>query len=147
MATIGLQKFLNQLSKNKNVQSVVSEFNRLGHELAQKGHELNERWTEGKNQTLKQAQTQYHKAVQSVTATQKQLDREVASALLKIRRSASDVEKGLESYRKKAVAQKERIEKLIKAQAKGKKTAASSKKRAPKAKKAAKRVSKKTVRA
>lgn len=119
MATTALQKFLNQLSKNKNVQNVVVEFNKLNEELKKKGSELNGRLLEEKEKTLRQAHGQYQKILSSVTTTQAQLDQEVAKALEAIRKSAGQVEKNLEIYRKKALAHKAKLEKALKARSTG----------------------------
>lgn len=138
MATTALQKFLNQLSKNKNVQNVVNEFTKISDDLKKRGTELNQRWTEGKDKTLHQAQDKYHQILKAVSSTQGQLDKEVTKAIEKIRASATEVEKNLEYYRKKAVEQKDRVEKILKSK---KKTAAKTTKKA--AKKVAKKATKK----
>lgn len=116
MATTALQKFLDQLSKNKNVQSVVTEFNKLSDELKKRGKDLNDLFNDSKNRTLNQAQSTYQDLVNSVNETQAQLDREVERALARISSSAKEVEKNLEHYRKKVVAHKKKVEGLIKKQ-------------------------------
>ncbi|MBX3039729.1 MAG: actin-binding protein [Bdellovibrionaceae bacterium] len=136
MATSALQKFLNQLSKNKNVQNVVNEFTKIGDEIKKRSTELNQRWTEEKDKTLHQAQDKYHQILKAVNSTQSQLDKEVTKAIEKIRASATEVEKNLDYYRKKAVEQKDRVEKILKSK---KKAAAKT------TKKTAKKVAKKTV--
>lgn len=123
MAVSTIQKFLDQLSRNPNVQKVVNEFNRLGGDLVKKGHDLNERLYAGSEKTLEQAHSRVQQVVKAVGDAQNQLDREVNAAVARIKKSAASVEKGLESYRKKALQQKTRIEKMLKAQSKaGKKT-------------------------
>lgn len=145
MATTALQKFLDQLSKNRNVQGFVNEFNRLSTELGKRGQDLNLRLTEEGEKTLQQAHDKIQQVVKAVGETQKQLDKEVDRAVDRIRSSAAKVEKGLEFYRKRALAQKARLEKLIKARSKKTATAARSTKKTAK-KQAPKRTSKKTTR-
>lgn len=118
MAVSAIQKFVNQLSRNPNVLKVVSEFNRLGGELVKRGQELNDRFYAGSERTLEQAHARVQQVVKAVSEAQEQLDSEVNAAVLRIKKSASSVEKGLESYRKKALQQKTKIEKMLKAQSK-----------------------------
>lgn len=140
MAVTAIQKYIDQLSRNPNVQKVVNEFNRLGGELLKKGQELNEKFYSGSEGALEEAHARVQKVVKAVGDAQEQLDGEVNAAVTRIKKSAASVEKGLEAYRKKALAQKVRIEKLLKIQAKNKKT---SKKAAPRATK--KKATKKTT--
>ena len=142
MATTTFQKLLGNLSTNKNVKNLVNDFQKLSKELRQKGTQLNHRLNTDK--AVQKAYTQYKKLVTIVGKSQKQLDQEVDYALSLIKKSAAEVEKNLKAYGKKAVEQTEKIEKVIKAQAKTKRaggTGTTSKKKT-----SAKKTSKKTSR-
>ena len=129
MAVTAIQKFLDQLSKNKNVKDVVDEFQRLSTEVKKRGQEMNAKLTEGGEQTWKQAHDRYNKVISTIHQTQKQLDREVENAVGKIRASATQLEKNLDSYRKQAHAQKDKLAKMIRKSAK---SAAKTPKKSPK---------------
>lgn len=107
------QKLIQNLSKNKNVQSFLSDFAKLSKDLKEKSQELNKMWTSEKNKTIDQAHTQYQKVAKSISQTQAELDREVNKAISLIIKSADDVEKNLTAYKKKVLAQKSKIEKMI----------------------------------
>ena len=77
--------------------------------------------------------------VKKVSAAEKDLQKEVNKVVVKIKTSATDVEKNLDLYRKKAIQQKNKIEKLLKS----KKAAPAAK--VKKAKAAPKRTAKKTA--
>ncbi len=113
MATMTFQKILGNLSTNKNVKNILSDFQKLSKELRQKGGKLNTRFTHEKAKTIQQARSQYKKILTKVGLSQKQLDREVGKALNLIKKSAADVEKNLQLYRKKATEQSQKIEKII----------------------------------
>lgn len=141
MATSTFQKFLGNLSGNKNVKNLVSDFQKLSKELRQKGAEINRNMKS--NKTVSEAKAQYKKIMAKVANSQKQLDKELDKALGKIRKSAADVEKNLQFYKKKAAAQSKKLEKSLKAQTK----ATSKKKTSRKAsKKTSRKASKKTSR-
>lgn len=112
------QRFIDQLSENKNVQNFVTEFHKMSVEVAKRGQELNTFFNAEKEKTLGQAHTRYQQAIKTITQAQKEMDREVDKAIKMIRQSATKVEKNLNAYKKKAVAQKAKVEKLIKAKAK-----------------------------
>ncbi len=113
MATMTFQKILGNLSTNKNVKNILSDFQKLSKELRQKGGQLNTRFTSEKAKTMQQARTQYKKILTKVGISQKQLDREVDKALKLIKKSAANVEKNLHFYSKKATEQSQKIEKII----------------------------------
>jgi Asp-tRNA(Asn)/Glu-tRNA(Gln) amidotransferase C subunit len=137
MATTTFQKVLGNLSTNKNVKNLLTDFQKLSKELKQKGAKLNTRFSSEKNKTMKQARTQYKKILTIVGQSEKQLGKEVDKALNLIKKSAADVEKNLQYYRKKAVAQSEKVEKILKT---------APKKAAAAGKTSKKKTSKKTVR-
>lgn len=136
MATSTFQKILGDLSGNRNVKNIISDFQKLSRELKQKGHQLNTRWSSEKQKTMKEARNQYKKIVTLLGKSQVQLDQEVDKALTKIRRSASEVEKNLQLYRKKAKAQAHRLDQLLKKPAAKTTKKATSKKTAPRRRKA-----------
>ena len=140
MAVNRIQSFLDQLSKNKNVQSVVNEFTRLGEEVKKRSLEINETLTHRSEAAQKDAHKRVQAALKAVKSAQSQLDREVELAVKKIRLSAGKMEAGLEQYRKRAVAQKNRLEKMILARTKSAKK--TTKKRAGGTKKKARKTAK-----
>lgn len=107
------QKIIQNLSRNKNVQSFLADFDKVSSELKGKSKQLNQLWTSEKHKTVKQAYAQYQKMVKSISKAQMELDREVSKAISLIVKSADDVEKNLSAYKKKAVAQKVKIEKAL----------------------------------
>ena len=133
------QKLIQNLSKNKNVQSFLSDFEKLSTDLKKRSKQLNQMWNTEKSKTVAQAQTQYHKMVKNISQAQIELDREVSKAISLIIKSADDVEKNLTAYKKKAMAQKAKVEKVLSA-----KTAKTSAKKAKKPKSMAKRARKTT---
>lgn len=139
MALINLQKFVSDISNNKNVKSFVSEFNNLGRDLKKMGQELNNRLSSEKERTLHEAHQRYQAMLKTITQAQKQLNSEVDKAVRSIRGSAKNVEKSLEKTRKQALARKKKIESLIKRQAQATRKKATSAK-----KKATKKVARKT---
>lgn len=107
------QKLIQNLSKNRNVQSFLSDFEKLSDDLKEKRKLLNQKWTSGKKKTVSQAYGQYQKVVKSISKAQLELDREVSKAISLIIKSADDVEKNLTAYKKMAIAKKAKVEKLI----------------------------------
>lgn len=137
------QKLIQNLSKNKNVQSFLSDFAKVSEDLKGKTQELNKKWQQEKSKTFDQAHTQYQKVIKSISQTQAELDREVNKAIALIIKSADDVERSLSAYKKKALEQKTKIEKLLKQSKTAQK--ASSKKRSSKvSKKATRKTTKKS---
>ncbi|MBK7962958.1 MAG: actin-binding protein [Bdellovibrionales bacterium] len=116
------QKIIQNLSRNKNVQSFLADFDKVSSELKGKSKQLNQLWTSEKHKTVKQAYAQYQKMVRSISKAQMELDREVSKAISLIVKSADDVEKNLSAYKKKAVAQKAKIEKALLKKASPRKT-------------------------
>jgi len=102
--------YLNQLknlivenvSKNSNFQNVVTELNKVNKDLKTKGSQWN-----------KQAHTRYKTILKNISSTQKNLDKEVSKALVQLKKSAGQVEKNLITYKKKAMAQKSKLEKML----------------------------------
>ncbi len=144
MATMTFQKILGNLSTNKNVKNILSDFQKLSKELRQKGGQLNTRFTSEKAKTMQQARTQYKKILTKVGISQKQLDREVDKALKLIKKSAANVEKNLHFYSKKATEQSQKIEKIMNKKAAAPRSAAKTTKKKA-SRKAVRKTSRKTV--
>ncbi len=145
MATMTFQKIFGNLSSNKNVKNILSDFQKLSKELRQKGGKLNTRLTSEKAKTMQQAKSQYKKILTKVGISQKQLDREVGKALSLIKKSAADVEKNLQFYRNKATAQSHKIEKMILKKSPGAPRAAAKTTKKKTARKTARKATRKTV--
>jgi hypothetical protein len=139
------QKIIQNLSRNKNVQSFLADFDKVSTELKGKSKQLNQLWTSEKHKTVKQAYAQYQKMVKSISKAQMELDREVSKAISLIVRSADDVEKNLSAYKKKAVAQKAKIEKALSKKNSPRKSAHAAKKQATTRKAARKPAAKKNL--
>lgn len=121
---VSLQKFLNDLSANKNLKGFVGEFQKLRGEFTKRGHEIQSRWKAEKTKTLKEVQ----RAVKTLNSSKEQLRKEVDKTITMIEKSAKDLEKNIEGYRKVAVARKAKLESMIRAQAGGSKKKSSRKK-------------------
>ncbi|AZZ37753.1 hypothetical protein CIK05_13410 [Bdellovibrio sp. qaytius] len=140
MALTNIQKIVQKLSEQKNVKKVIAEVQTVTHDLQTKIQRL----------SADQAVKKYKDLAKKVVAAENDLQKEVSKVVAQVKRSATDVEKNLASYKKKAVAQRAKIEKAIKAKAseygvKTKKAAKSPKaKPAAKAKPSARKAKKKT---
>jgi len=125
MALTNIQKIVQKLSEQKNVKKVIAEVQSVTHDLQAKIQRL----------SADQAVKKYKDLAKKVVAAENELQREVHKVVAQVKRSATDVEKNLASYKKKAAAQRTKIEKAIKAKASeyGVKTAKATKAK-PKAK-------------
>lgn len=110
-----VQKFIEDLSGNKNVKNLISDFQKISKDIKQTGHDLNLRLNAKKQKTMRQAHTKYSKVLHFINQSQKQLDSEVDKAISLIRKSATEMEKNLTHYRKKVMTQRNRLEKMLKA--------------------------------
>lgn len=126
-------KLSQQISKNTHVRKMVGELNHLNKEFATKKNQINSFINVEKDKTVKQAQTKYNSLMKQINQTQKQLDKDVRKTVAQIKKSAWDIEKNLESYKDKLMAQKNKVEKKFSAM-----------KTAP-AKKSSKKTTKKTT--
>lgn len=141
MATTAFQKILSNLSSNPNVKKLVENFNQLSTELSKKEAELKKTFGKQKDEKIALALKKYNEVLKSLNGSEKKLAKEVNIAVSQIKKSAGEVKKDITSYKKKAIAQKDRIEKTLFAQkAKAKRT---SKKVAGAAKKTSKKVARK----
>ena len=150
MATAAFQKLLTNLSKNKNVQNLLENFQTLSDEIKKKEVQLKGRFDQQKEEKIEMAWEKYQELIKVLSLSEGKLEKEVNQTISKIKKSADDLERSIVSYKKKALAKKSELEKsLFKKQtaakaarkASAKKAAA---KRAPAAKKATKKVAKKT---
>lgn len=122
MATITIK--LDEVVK-KFTNGLNSELQKVSKEVRLKGAELNAKLATDK--TVQQALNRYQSLLKSVTESQAQLNSEIEDAVTKLQKSASGVEKNLIAYKKKALAQKAKLEKLL-----GKKTKAAAAKKTTK---------------
>ena len=143
MATTTFQKILSNLSSNPNVKKLVENFNQLSAELLKKEAELKKTFGKQKDEKFAMALKKYNEVLKTLNGSEKKLAKEVNTAVTQIKKSAGDVKKDITNYKKKALAQKAKIEKSLFAQ-----KATAAKKTSKKAsKKVAKKTSKKAVRA
>ena len=117
MALTKIQTFIKKLSESENVKKVLSDIQKLSTDLQKKVQTLN----------TDEAVRKYKEIVKKASQAEGDLEKEVNKVLVKIKKSATDVKKDLVTYKKKAVQQKNDLEKILK-----------SKKTAPPVKKASK---------
>ncbi len=128
MALTKIQSFIQKLSESENVKKVLTDIQKLSVELQKKVQTLN----------TDEAVRKYKEIVKKASQAEGDLEKEVNKVIVKIKKSATDVKKDLMTYKKKAVQQKNDLEKILKS----KKVAAPAKK-ASKAKKTVKKAAKK----
>lgn len=107
------QKIITNLSKNKNVQSFIGDFDRISSELKSLSKDLNSKFKAEKSRTVQQALAKYQELLRGISKAQSDLDREVNKAIAKIIKSAETVEQNLSLFKKKAITQKAKIEKAM----------------------------------
>ncbi|WP_415063120.1 actin-binding protein [Bdellovibrio sp.] len=146
MATPAFQKILENLSETKGVQNLLENFQKLNDEIKKKESELKNRFDKQKDQKIELAWKKYQEIVKVLGTSEAKLEKEVNSTIAKIKKSADSLEKNIAAYKKKAIAQKTKLEKTLfkktTKKASVKKTAATAK---PKAATTAKKATKKTV--
>ena len=132
MALSKIQTFIKKLSESQNIKKVLGDIQKLSNELQRKV------------QTLKtdEAVRKYKEIVKKASQAEGDLEKEVNKVIVKIKKSATDVKNDLVVYKKKAVQQKNELEKILRSK-KASATASATTKSAPKAKKAVKRAVKK----
>lgn len=138
MALTNIQKIVQKLSEQKNVKKVIADVQAVTHDLQTKIQKI----------SADKAVKKYKDLAKKVVAAENELQREVHKVVAQVKRSATDVEKNLASYKKKAVAQRSKIEKAIKAKAseygvKTKKTTKAKTKAKPVVRKAKKKATRK----
>nr|BFD58479.1 hypothetical protein CKG001_05860 [Bdellovibrio sp. CKG001]BFD61908.1 hypothetical protein BdHM001_05890 [Bdellovibrio sp. HM001]BFD65748.1 hypothetical protein HAGR004_07700 [Bdellovibrio sp. HAGR004] len=132
MASAAFQKILENLSGNKNIQNLLESFQKLSDEIKKKEAELKGRFDQEKEDKIELAWKKYQEIVKALSVSEAKLEKEVNSTISKIKKSADDLEKNIQAYKKKAIVQKTKLEKTLFKKQTTKK--ASSKKAAPKAK-------------
>lgn len=142
MASAAFQKILENLSENKNVQNLLESFHKLSEEIKKKESELKGRFDKEKDEKVELAWKKYQEIVKALSASEAKLEKEVNTTISKIKKSADDLEKNIQTYKKKAIAQKDKLERTLFKKQTTKK--ASSKKAAPK-KTTAKKTTKKAA--
>lgn len=98
---------LQKISETPNIKKVIDDVQIAKHEIQVKLNGLNA------NDAVKK----YKDLVKKVSAKEKVLQKEVVRVMATVKKTAADVEKNLEAYKKKANAQRAKLEKTIKAQA------------------------------
>ncbi|XGC81447.1 actin-binding protein [Bdellovibrio bacteriovorus] len=149
MATATFQKILENLSGNKGVQNLLENFQKLNDEIKKKEVELKDKFDQQKEEKIEMAWKKYQDIIKVLSTSEEKLEKEVNTAIAKIKKSADDLEKNIQTYKKKAIAQKTILEKAVfhkttTKKASSKKTTAK-KAAAPKAKAAKKATTKKTA--
>jgi hypothetical protein len=143
VATAAFQKILSNLSSNKNVQTLMDSFQKLNTEIKKIEGDLKGRIDQQKEAKIELAWKKYQEIVKVLGASEEKLEKEVNSTISKIKKSADSLEKNIVVYKKKAIAQKAKLEKTLFKSAMSKKT---SKKAAGAAKTTKKAVTKKVAR-
>lgn len=103
MALTNIQKIVQKLSEQKNVKKVIAEVQSVTHDLQVKIQKL----------SADQAVKKYKDLAKKVVAAENNLQKEVQKVVAQVKKSATDVEKNLAAYKKKAQAQRSKIEKAI----------------------------------
>lgn len=128
MALTKIQTFIQKLSESENVKRVLGDIQKLSNELQKKVQTLN----------TDDAIRKYKEIVKKASQAEGDLEKEVNKVIIKIKKSATDAKKDLVLYKKKAVQQKNDLEKILKS-----KKGSTPVKTASKAKKTVKRAVKK----
>jgi hypothetical protein len=120
-----IQTFIKKLSESQNVKKVVKDIQTLSTNVQKRAQSLK----------TDEAVRKYKDILKKVSQAENDLEKEVNKVVVKIKKSATEVEKNLGLYKKKAVAQKAKIEKILKGQkASAAKSAGPAKKRTTKKK-------------
>lgn len=142
MATVAFQKLLTNLSKNKNVQNLLENFQTLSDEIKKKEVQLKGRFDQQKEEKIEMAWEKYQELIKVLSVSEGKLEKEVNQTISKIKKSADDLEKNIVAYKKKALAKKSELEKSLFKKQMAKKT---TKKAAGKVKATTKKVAKKAT--
>ena len=113
MASAAFQKILGNLSKNKSVQNLLENFEMLSDEIKKREEALKGKFDQKKDQKIEQAWEKYQEIVKVLSASEEKLEKEVNSTIAKIKKSADDLEKNIAVAKKKALAQKQKLEKAL----------------------------------
>lgn len=107
MALKKIQDLIEKLSKDPKVKMVISEVQSATKDIQSKMQHM----------TKEDAVKTYKTLVKKVTAKEGQLQKEAKAFIVKLKKSAVDVEKNLNTYKKKAQAERTKLEKVLKAKA------------------------------
>jgi len=107
MALKKIQDLIEKLSKDPKVKMVISEVQTATKDIQSKMQHM----------TKEDAVKTYKTLVKKVTAKEGQLQKEAKAFIVKLKKSAVDVEKNLNTYKKKAQAERTKLEKVLKAKA------------------------------
>ncbi|MGE5085042.1 MAG: actin-binding protein [Bacillota bacterium] len=113
MASDAFQKILGNLSKNKSVQNLLENFEMLSDEIKKREEAIKGKFDQKKDQKIEQAWEKYQEIVKVLSASEEKLEKEVNSTIAKIKKSADDLEKNIAAAKKKALAQKQKLEKVL----------------------------------
>lgn len=139
-----VQVLINKISSTPQVQKALGEVQKIADDLKTKAQNLNinMKLTPETQHKIQEALKSYHMIASKVATTEKEVEAEFDKLMKKFKSKQSQIEKNLDTYKKKAVTQKQKLQKMFKkAQKKTTKKAA-----APKTtKKVAKKATKKTA--
>lgn len=113
MTNAAFQKILGNLSEAKAVQSLLENFQKLNDEIKKKEAELKNRFDQEKEEKIEMAWKKYQEIVKVLSSSEAKLEKEVNRTVAKIKKSADDLEKNIVAYKKKAIAQKTKLEKSL----------------------------------
>ncbi|MBC7742672.1 MAG: hypothetical protein H7061_10770 [Bdellovibrionaceae bacterium] len=104
MALNKFQSLVKKFSQSPNVKKVIKDLQTLSTDVQKVAKTVN----------TDDAVKKYKEIMKKVTQREGQLEKEVRKMAVKFKDSASEVEKNLGSYKKMALQQKERFEKILK---------------------------------
>lgn len=113
MSSATFQKILGNLSKNKNVQNLLENFQTLSDEIKKREKSLKGKIDQTKDQKIEQAWQKYQEIVKVLSVSEGKLEKEVNSTISKIKKSADGLEKNIATAKKKALIQKQKLEKAL----------------------------------
>ncbi|MBC7421410.1 MAG: actin-binding protein [Bdellovibrio sp.] len=128
MALTKFQSFVKKISESQNVKKVIADLQTLSTDVQKVVKQVN----------TDDAVKKYKEIMKKVSKREAELEKEVKKMTVKFKKSASEAEKNLMVYKKKALEQKAKIEKMFKGKT-------SAKAAAPKAASNAKKTVKKTA--
>jgi len=107
MALKKIQDLIEKLSKDPKVKMVIAEVQSATKDIQSKMQHM----------TKEDAVKTYKTLVKKVKAKEGQLQKEAKAFIVKLKKSAVDVENNLNTYKKKAHAERSKLEKVLKAKA------------------------------
>jgi len=109
MALSKIQTLIQKLSESQNVKKIVTDVQSLSNDIQKKMQTLN----------TDEAVRKYKEIAKKVSRAEGDLQKEVTKVIVKLKKSATDIEKNLNLYKKKAVQQRSKIEKILKTKKSG----------------------------